>query len=284
MCSQAPLTNLSGPLPQVALLHDVRRVAYLFLVLAHGARTAAEARGYFVSRMRRFVGVFTAREMARHTHRLHRVPLVGVPVLPWKSCFGRGEGAPCEFGFPFLFLMGLGDKVAARLATGGSGKESGPTRAGKERPGSAPKQRSAGGQPVRGGAAAASSSAGAATPSQPPAAQAAVNDMPAPAAQQPPPPNRLDRQYSTASWNTVSTLQQLELEVEAMEKQTTDHEDTLDNPPPDGLPLGMRNQMAQVCRHAVSLCKAAQARVADLPKPWLTAPASLRATAPRRLQ
>ena len=88
VCSQAPLTNLSGPLPQVALLHDVRRVAYLFLVLAHGARTAAEARGYFVSRMRRFVGVFTAREMARHTHRLHRIPLVGVPVLPWKSCFG----------------------------------------------------------------------------------------------------------------------------------------------------------------------------------------------------
>jgi len=139
----------------------------------------------------------------------------------------------------------LGDKVAARLATG-STKEPGPTRAGKERPGSAQKQRSAGGQPVRGGAAAASSSAGAATPSQPPAVQAAVNDMPAPAAQQPPPPNRLDRQYSTASWNTVSTLQQLELEVEAMEKQTTDHEDTLDNPPPDGLPLGMRNQMAQL--------------------------------------
>ena len=42
-----------------------------------GARSAAEARSYFVSRTRRFVGVFTAREMARH--RLHRVPPVGVP-------------------------------------------------------------------------------------------------------------------------------------------------------------------------------------------------------------
>ena len=44
---------------------------------AVGARTESEAYGMVVAGMRRFVGVSTAREFARH--RLHRIPLVGVP-------------------------------------------------------------------------------------------------------------------------------------------------------------------------------------------------------------
>ena len=42
-----------------------------------GARSAKEARGFVTSAIKRRVGLFTAREMARH--RLHRVPLIGVP-------------------------------------------------------------------------------------------------------------------------------------------------------------------------------------------------------------
>ena len=59
-----------------------------------GARTEAEARGFFVAGLRRYVGVFVAREMARH--RLHRVPLVGVPraVLDARPQQPQLEGGP----------------------------------------------------------------------------------------------------------------------------------------------------------------------------------------------
>ena len=43
----------------------------------YGARSESEAYGFFVAALRRRVGVFVAREMARH--RLRRVPFVGVP-------------------------------------------------------------------------------------------------------------------------------------------------------------------------------------------------------------
>lgn len=68
----------------------------------------------------------------------------------------------------------------------------------------------------------------------------------APAQAQDAPPSRFERQYSTASWNTVSTLQQLELQVIGMETQLEAHRDMINKPPPDGLPLEMRNQLAQV--------------------------------------
>ena len=57
-------------------------------------RTEAEARGFFVAGLRRYVGVFVAREMARH--RLHRVPLVGVPraVLDARPQQPQLEGGP----------------------------------------------------------------------------------------------------------------------------------------------------------------------------------------------
>ena len=42
-----------------------------------GARTEDEAYGGIVAGLRRFVGVTVAREFARH--RVHRLPLVGVP-------------------------------------------------------------------------------------------------------------------------------------------------------------------------------------------------------------
>ena len=61
----------------------------------------------------------------------------------------------------------------------------------------------------------------------------------------PPPHGRLDRQYSTASWNTVTTLQQLELEFEAMSEASIRADATLANPPADGLPPGLRNELAQ---------------------------------------
>ena len=56
----------------------------------YGARTQAEARSVFIARLRRQLGVFVAREMARH--RLRRVPYVGVP----QAVIARGlagEGA-----------------------------------------------------------------------------------------------------------------------------------------------------------------------------------------------
>ena len=46
-----------------------------------GARSAKEARGFVTSAIKRRVGLFTARESHREIarHRLHRVPLIGVP-------------------------------------------------------------------------------------------------------------------------------------------------------------------------------------------------------------
>ena len=55
----------------------------------YGARSQAEARSIFVSRLRRQMGVFAAREMARH--RLRRVPFVGVPrAVIARGLAGRG--------------------------------------------------------------------------------------------------------------------------------------------------------------------------------------------------
>ena len=44
---------------------------------ALGARSAKEARGFIVAKLRRRIGLVVVREMARH--RLKRVPLIGVP-------------------------------------------------------------------------------------------------------------------------------------------------------------------------------------------------------------
>ena len=50
-----------------------------------GARCESEARGMVMASLRRRVGVFAAREFARH--RLRRIPLVGVPRA---ALVGRG--------------------------------------------------------------------------------------------------------------------------------------------------------------------------------------------------
>ena len=42
-----------------------------------GARSATEARAFFIARLRRSLSVVIAREMARH--RLRRIPFIGVP-------------------------------------------------------------------------------------------------------------------------------------------------------------------------------------------------------------
>ena len=42
-----------------------------------GARAAGEARSFYVSRLRRRVGIFAVREMARH--RIRRIPFIGMP-------------------------------------------------------------------------------------------------------------------------------------------------------------------------------------------------------------
>jgi hypothetical protein len=55
-----------------------------------GARTESEAYGFFVAALRRRVGVFVAREMARH--RLRRVPFVGVPRAALASYVRRRGG------------------------------------------------------------------------------------------------------------------------------------------------------------------------------------------------
>ena len=44
-----------------------------------GARSATEARAFFIARLRRSLPVVIAREMARH--RLRRIPFIGVPGL-----------------------------------------------------------------------------------------------------------------------------------------------------------------------------------------------------------
>ena len=55
-----------------------------------GGRTEAEVRSCIVAQVRRSLGVFVARELARH--RLHRIPLVGVSrdALDARRAWGAG--------------------------------------------------------------------------------------------------------------------------------------------------------------------------------------------------
>ena len=55
----------------------------------YGARSAEEAYGFFIAALRRRVGVFAAREMARH--RLRRIPFVGVPRAAVVAYTGRPQ-------------------------------------------------------------------------------------------------------------------------------------------------------------------------------------------------
>uniref|UniRef100_A0A7S2FNN7 Uncharacterized protein n=1 Tax=Haptolina brevifila TaxID=156173 RepID=A0A7S2FNN7_9EUKA len=134
--------------------------------------------------------------------------------------------------------MGLGDKVAARLnnpPSSGSLKE----RASSQQRGSS-------------SSAAGSTAAAARSSAAPSSTKSEDSEPPAPlppastagAAEER--PSRFERQYSTASWNTVSTLQQFELQVTEMEERVKDYAKILANPPPEGLDPAMRNQMAQL--------------------------------------
>ena len=58
----------------------------------YGARTEEEAYGFFIAALRRRVGVFVAREMARH--RLRRLPFVGVSRTALDASAGRPPPAP----------------------------------------------------------------------------------------------------------------------------------------------------------------------------------------------
>ena len=60
------------------------------------------------------------------------------------------------------------------------------------------------------------------------------------------PRGRLERQYSTASRSTVDTLDQIELEVLAMAKQSEDCEAILQKTAGDQLEASMRNELAQL--------------------------------------
>ena len=132
-------------------------------------------------------------------------------------------------------VMPLGSKIAARIRTGsteGSSKVPGP---------SSPQDPNAvAGASARPANAASAGSAATATAAASAESSAAQGTMP------PPPHGRLDRQYSTASWNTVTTLQQLELEFEAMREASARADATLSHPPADGLPPGLRNELAQL--------------------------------------
>lgn len=55
----------------------------------YGARSVEEAYGFFIAALRRRVGVFAAREMARH--RLRRIPFVGVPRAAVVAYTGRPQ-------------------------------------------------------------------------------------------------------------------------------------------------------------------------------------------------
>ena len=69
-----------------------------------GARSEAEARSYYVARLRRSWGIMVAREMARF--RLRRVPFIGQPhdfrpsdrVPEVVPVLGGGEGPLPTFG------------------------------------------------------------------------------------------------------------------------------------------------------------------------------------------
>ena len=57
----------------------------------YGARTETEAYGFFVAALRRRVGVFVARELARH--RLRRIPFVGVARAALRAYAQRSRAA-----------------------------------------------------------------------------------------------------------------------------------------------------------------------------------------------
>ena len=61
----------------------------------------------------------------------------------------------------------------------------------------------------------------------------------------PPPPRHLERLYSTASYNTVQTLQTIELQVVDMERQAKEYEALLSGPAEE-IPAGTRNKLAQL--------------------------------------
>ena len=75
-----------------------------------GARSYAEARAFYISSLRRQMGIAVAREMARH--RLRRVPMIGVPreVLLRRRALGQvGNGGlqlgPADAPTTFDFLV-----------------------------------------------------------------------------------------------------------------------------------------------------------------------------------
>jgi hypothetical protein len=137
---------------------------------------------------------------------------------------------------------GLASKVQSRLAASGSSKVS----SGKH------DSSGAGGQPSGGsstpGVGAPGGSGGAA---QSAAAEQEDSLGPLPGRQeeqqqQQQQRGRLERQYSTASSITVDTLDQIELEVLGMAKQSEDYEEVLQQTAGDKLEASMRNGLAQL--------------------------------------
>ena len=63
----------------------------------------------------------------------------------------------------------------------------------------------------------------------------------------------MERQYSTASWNTVLTLEKLEQDAAEMQQCSDNAEALLLSPPEEGLPLSLRNDLAQLHGNANKL-------------------------------
>lgn len=118
-----------------------------------------------------------------------------------------------------------------------------PPPAARKPGGPAPRKPNLGSAPRPGGA-----PAGA--PRQPAGAAGAAT---AAAAPRPPPPAQLDRQYSMASTKTVETLTTLQLQVVQIQNACEEAEGMLASTPFDGLPVGMRNRLAQLHGDANSL-------------------------------
>lgn len=60
------------------------------------------------------------------------------------------------------------------------------------------------------------------------------------------PPHTLERGYSVRSQETVDTLQQIEEELTEMKAKSDSADELIRLPPSDGLPLHLRNTLAQL--------------------------------------
>lgn len=167
--------------------------------------------------------------------------------------------------------MPLGAKVKARLqrdgdgaagagAAGGSSTPAGRTPAARQQPAARPTPGAAASQPppsqqpgLRSFAPGPPQQSQQPPPSQPPPAQPPPAQPPL-SQQQVPPPRRLNRELSIASTLTHETLEQIELEVLAMQRTCDAAEQTLSKiATSDQLEPGLRNSLAQLHGNANKL-------------------------------